>query len=247
MYNAKPQSIMLKNILKATITLLVTAVAMIGCADDDLVITSFSLEGSQNVYFEPGQTIKISYKKQRISKIEITEAPADWTVVNHNNSYLEVTAPNVLRTEAEVIEVKGTSPEGTSNSDKITVQVLIAESISEAGAANCYIAPTEGRFSFDGTTIAGSDKKIEFAKAELLWCAPKKAVHSVQTLDGNISFSTSGTDGNAVIAARDSKDNILWSWHIWVADYNPTESAIEGMMSRNIGASADLADTDEEA
>ncbi len=238
---------MLKNILKATITLLAVAIAMIGCADDDLVITSFSLEGSQNVYFEPGQTIKISYKKQRISKIEITEAPADWTVVNRNNSYLEVTAPNVLRTEAEVIEVKGTSPEGTSNSDKITVQVLIAESISEAGAANCYIAPTEGRFSFDGTTIAGSDKKIEFAKAELLWCAPKKAVHSVQTLDDNISFSTSGTDGNAVIAVRDSKDNILWSWHIWVADYNPTESAIEGMMSRNIGASADLADTDEEA
>lgn len=238
---------MLKNILKTTITLLAVAIAMIGCADDDLVITSFSLEGSQNVYFEPGQTIKISYKKQRISKIEITETPADWTVVNHNNSYLEVTAPNVLRTKAEVIEVKGISPEGTSNSDKITVQVLTAVSISEAGAANCYITPTEGRFSFDGTTVAGSDKKIEFAKAELLWCAPKKAVHSVQTLDGNISFSTSGTDGNAVIAARDSKDNILWSWHIWVADYNPTESAIEGMMSRNIGASADLADTDEEA
>ncbi|MBR5454753.1 MAG: hypothetical protein IKV60_03060, partial [Rikenellaceae bacterium] len=237
---------MLKNILKTTITLLAVAIAMIGCADDELVITSFSLEGSENVYFEPGQTIKISYKKQRISKIEITESPEGWTVTNRN-TYLEVTAPNVLRTDAEVIEVKGTSPEGTSNSDKITVQVLYAESLSEAGIANCYIAPTEGRFSFDGTAIAGNNQKIEFAKAELLWCAPKKAVHSVQTLNGNISFSTSGTDGNAVIAVRDSKDKILWSWHIWVADYNPAESAIEGMMSRNIGASADVADSDEEA
>ncbi|UVV77201.1 hypothetical protein NXW84_04910 [Bacteroides fragilis] len=29
------------------------------------------------------------------------------------------------------------------------------------------------------------------------------------------------TGGSGVIAAYDSSDNILWSWHVWVTDYHP--------------------------
>ena len=29
------------------------------------------------------------------------------------------------------------------------------------------------------------------------------------------------TGGSGVISACDAKDNILWSWHIWITDYNP--------------------------
>ena len=233
---------MLKNILKTTITLLVVAIAMIGCADDELVITSFSLEGSENVYFEPGQTIKISYKKQRISKIEITEAPEGWTVTNRN-SYLEITAPQTSYTEIEIIEVKGTSPEGNSNTDKLKVQVLEAQSLSTNGVANCYIAPTTGRYSFDATAVVGRNDALNFQSAELVWSAPKDAVYSVQTLNGKVSFSTS-TSGNAVIAVCDASGKIVWSWHIWATDYNPTEVNVGSLMSRNLGAFAESGDTD---
>lgn len=47
--------------------------------------------------------------------------------------------------------------------------------------------------------------------------------------------------GNAVIAAKDVSDNILWSWHIWVPETAITTSTFGGissrsMMDRNLGA-----------
>ncbi|MBP3426092.1 MAG: hypothetical protein J6K81_05185 [Rikenellaceae bacterium] len=239
---------MLKKVTKIAMSLALSALMLVGCkADDDIIITSFSLDGAEYVCFEPTQTIKVGYNKQRISKIEVTQSPEGWTVTNRDNKYLEITAPNTTHTDIETIEVKGISPEGNSNSDKLKVQVLAADNLSTKGVANCYIAPTEGRLAFDGTAVAGSNKALDFTSAELLWCAPEGCVYSVQVLNGKVSFSTSATSGNAVIAVRDAKKNILWSWHIWVADYNPEENIIDGMMSRNLGASDQVGDTESSA
>ena len=53
-------------------------------------------------------------------------------------------------------------------------------------------------------------------------------------------------EGNAVIAAKDSEGNILWSWHIWVplTDYSYGKYGISevNMMSRNLGALIDAGD-----
>lgn len=42
---------------------------------------------------------------------------------------------------------------------------------------------------------------------------------------GNAAFiagvAPGTTGGSGVIAAYDSSDNILWSWHVWVTDYHP--------------------------
>ncbi len=59
--------------------------------------------------------------------------------------------------------------------------------------------------------------------------------------DGYIQFSTPSAfkEGNAVIAAKNSSGEILWSWHIWLTDqpkgqvyYNNAGT----MMDRNLGA-----------
>jgi hypothetical protein len=47
--------------------------------------------------------------------------------------------------------------------------------------------------------------------------------------------------GNAVIAVKDALGTILWSWHIWVTDYDPiaTQQKYDSgavMMDRNLGA-----------
>jgi len=47
--------------------------------------------------------------------------------------------------------------------------------------------------------------------------------------------------GNALIAAKDAGDNILWSWHIWIPATVPTSDTYgihdtKRMMDRNIGA-----------
>lgn len=39
------------------------------------------------------------------------------------------------------------------------------------------------------------------------------------------------TGGNGVIAAYDTEGKILWSWHIWVTDYNPDCTGSEGVLN----------------
>ncbi len=241
---------MYKNLFKIAMSIALVATLLVGCkADDEITITHFKFEGASRVFFEPGQTINVNYNKRRVSKIEIVSSPQGWTVENHDNKYLAITAPMFAGLTSEVIEVKGTSPEGNSNTAKLTVQVVKAESLSDKGTANCYIAPQSGRYSFDATHKGPSSESLTFADAKLLWSAPADAVYSVQTLNGVVSFSTSGVPGNAVIAVCDAKSNVLWSWHIWVADYDPIATAqtyADGstVMTRNLGAWADVADTD---
>ena len=64
---------------------------------------------------------------------------------------------------------------------------------------------------------------------------------------GFISFTVPSElkNGNAVIVAKDTDLNILWSWHIWVCkDFDPVASAQEyfnsagKMMDRNLGATS---------
>lgn len=44
------------------------------------------------------------------------------------------------------------------------------------------------------------------------------------------------SQGNAVVAIKNTAGTILWSWHIWVTDYEPTPSSTGGFMDRNLGA-----------
>ena len=72
------------------------------------------------------------------------------------------------------------------------------------------------------TTGEGVNKGmgIAVAKAELLWQDAQGLITAVGII-GDYLTLTVGKDaatqeGNAVIAAKDADDNIVWSWHIWV-------------------------------
>lgn len=70
---------------------------------------------------------------------------------------------------------------------------------------------------------------------------------------GYIAVRTGSTTGNAVVSLRNSEGKIVWSWHIWVTDYDPnnggsTYAYSNGtdsytFMDRNLGASSKLGDT----
>lgn len=52
---------------------------------------------------------------------------------------------------------------------------------------------------------------------------------------GNIYVEPGEYEGNAVVAIKKMDGKILWSWHIWVTDYEP--EPIDGIfMDRNLGA-----------
>ncbi len=66
--------------------------------------------------------------------------------------------------------------------------------------------------------------------AVLVWQDAENLVSNIQFVDGGtpeahrITFDVSQAtlkQGNAIIALRDTANTILWSWHIWVTDYQP--------------------------
>ena len=118
--------------------------------------------------------------------------------------------------------------------------------------ANSYIAPQLlCDYSFDATvqgngcaTLGITPQPLSGAYARLIWESGTQANSIIASLsyDGRrISFRTGSQQGNALIGLFDAWGNCIWSWHIWVASYNPDSSAqtyASGavFMDRNLGA-----------
>jgi hypothetical protein len=127
--------------------------------------------------------------------------------------------------------------------------------------ANCFMVNEPGFYTFK--TVKGKTQESvgDVAKVEVLWEsfgtheAPSKGniVSQAYFKDGQIYFKTPATlkDGNAVIAAKDASNNILWSWHIWVCNgwdatataqkyYNKSNGIASwgAVMDRNLGATS---------
>lgn len=126
-----------------------------------------------------------------------------------------------------------------------------AVDLSSFDSANCYIVSEAGFYKFK--TVKGNSLESvgEVASASVLWesfgtdTAPNVGdlVKTVSYKEGYIEFMTADifSEGNAVIAAKDVNDNILWSWHIWLTD-QPEGQVYKNdagtMMDRNLGATS---------
>ena len=137
--------------------------------------------------------------------------------------------------------------EGSGDDDGKTYMDL-----SAAGTANCYLVQGAGDYKFR-SVIGNTDATVGNVKSvEVLWESfgtdemPNvgELIASADYKDGYIRFSTPETfrDGNAVIAAKNSKGTILWSWHIWCAEEGWKEQVYYNdagtMMDRNLGATS---------
>ncbi len=152
------------------------------------------------------------------------------------------------------------SPEGKFADVDVTItgmSVIIEPAIEEA---NCYILQPSGNGIRIPVSHANTGLTIQIAsgqemKAELLWTdvaagmASNGAVASAY-VEGNgpsaeLVVIPGSSEGNALIALRDASDNtILWSWHIWVVDYDPDNGGTTytlgtfTFMDRNLGATS---------
>ena len=121
--------------------------------------------------------------------------------------------------------------------------------LSEDGYANCYIVSKEGAYAFTPTRGNRGESVGDIASVEVLWesCDNNKIstssalITDLEYVDGQITFMTHNllAEGNLVIAAKNSRGTILWSWHIWITDkmtkhlYNNNAGNV---MPRNLGA-----------
>ena len=145
-------------------------------------------------------------------------------------------------------EGEGGSGDDSGEDDDTTVYT----DLSAAGTANCYLVQQAGDYKFKAV-IGNTDATVGKVKTvEVLWESfgtdemPNVGdlIASVSYKDGYIRFSTPENfrDGNAVIAAKNSKGTILWSWHIWCAEEGWQEQVYYNdagtMMDRNLGATS---------
>ena len=158
--------------------------------------------------------------------------------------------------------VKGS---GTSFSATLTgtVPALPAASVLDADGSepsNCYIVPcTASTYSFGVKSKQGFSYPNTYNasySAVVLWeSLPYNNSVAVGTViknaqlysDNRIYVETTGTEGNALVAVLNGEGTIIWSWHLWVTDYDPNNSSsdynyinLDGteyyMMKRNLGA-----------
>ena len=126
-------------------------------------------------------------------------------------------------------------------------QTLLISAQNIGSNANCYIISEAGKYIFK-TVKGNSEESVgNVHSAEVLWesfgtnVQPKEGdlIQMVAYADGNIAFQASDKKGNAVIAAKDAKGKILWSWHIWLTDQPKRQTYYNYagiLMDRNLGA-----------
>lgn len=108
------------------------------------------------------------------------------------------------------------------NNISSTADASAATDLSNGGVslANCYVVSAAGTYSFPAVRPDGV------------------AVDSANP-DAVITFTTTGTEGNAVIAYVDDSGTILWSWHIWATDAPADlQWGTNTWLDRNLGATS---------
>ena len=127
--------------------------------------------------------------------------------------------------------------------------------LSQEGTANCYIVPpVYAEYAFNASVKGNSNQSVgQIASAEVLWETSMKydnlqigdIISEVYVDGNNVHFllAPETQEGNALIAVKDADGTILWSWHIWVVDFDPVETQqtyMSGavMMDRNLGATS---------
>lgn len=125
-----------------------------------------------------------------------------------------------------------------------------ATDLSAGGTANSYIVSRSGNYKFKTVKGNSSVSAGNVSSVRILWESfgtsvsptPTELISSTGYKDGYayIEVPASFKEGNAVVAAYDKDDRILWSWHIWLVEDPIVEITYANnagvMMDRNLGA-----------
>lgn len=247
--------------------LFVAAAVLLASCKKDSETYSFLLDERGAFVDEPGGTASLGFTAVNIVSVSPTTVPQGWSVrVDMNERRIFVTAPSTFPaegakaddTEAENTNVRfgtailtGRSGGGASVSMSLYVSLADLIDLSDS-PSNCYIIDKSNtRYCID-VTRRGEDAEATLAPASvaILWETPYKVIEFPKLIDGKAYFYHAiGTDdkkkeffnyGNALLGAFDAAGKLLWSWHLWCAEFDPAEEQVElggeVMMKRNLGA-----------
>lgn len=218
-------------------------------ASEPLTITVLGEPASMAV--KTGGSFSLSYKVLNLAPAKITGTPtvevsSGWsTEVSVSEDIIKVKY-NAPASIGQTLEIKISATDDHNRKVEYSGSLSIVEITTTAGAANCHVVKPGGTLTIKAVK-GNSTTALEFDNATLVW---QDAIGLVSSVSGNGSEGVvvvrlaDGKEGNAVVAARDG-DRIVWSWHVWVTDYDPEADIFEWTdangitykyMDRNLGA-----------
>ena len=256
--------------VKIFVGLFVVATVLLQSCKKDSETYSFLLNERGAFVEEPGGTTSLGFTAINISSVTPTTVPQGWSVtVDMNERRISVTAPTTFPDDPKTLAdgeeeeeentnvrfgtvyLTGRSSGGSSVSTSLYVS--LDETVDLTGQpSNCYIInKSNARYCID-VTRKGEDTEATMSPASvaILWETPYKVIEFPKLVDGKAYFYHAiGTDddekeffnhGNALLGAFDAAGNLLWSWHLWCAEFDPADEQVElggeVMMKRNLGA-----------
>lgn len=241
--------------------IVVSAVALLFASCDKDSYSAFSFPSAAVFVNALGATTNTEFTAENIASVEVSSVPEGWSVTcDLTTNTLKVTAPSVIddkNVDSGSVTLVAYPYSGAS----ITVSLAlgIAKSVDlTVKQSNCFLVNTPNTVYTIGVTTKGeSNEVIPTATVNIVWQTSMKLIKYLTVENGKASFyisadeddDTKVVEGNALLAAYDNQGNIVWSWHIWVANYN--ESDVQTgenytFMMRNLGGSGNTnATTDE--
>ena len=244
---------MMKEILRICLAALLTAAVAVACSKDD---KDGSVAYAQKALFlKRGETATVVFSGVNIASYSVSSVPTGWEKPELNPAAepmtMTVKAPAADDTEAKStgsIVLRGMTYGGEAVSASLFVSLDTPVIDQSDAPANCYIANRpNAQYLFDATR-KGDGSKVATARVAVIWQTSMNLLRYLALDNGKVSFfvvedsddETIVKRGNALIGAYDDQDNLLWSWHVWITDYDPEADALDygdyRVMSRQLGA-----------
>ena len=235
------------------------------CKDDEDPIKDLTVRISpplaDEYVIEQGQHLEIPFTVGEAKNAELTAtASADkteYTVAatlsesDPGSGVITVTAPDLILSPVTVTVTLQVDDSKTQRSATGTVAVSskLIDGFTEITApANCYVAAPGALVKFPAN-IGNTTEKAAFQTADLLWQDVAGMVEQlIAAPEENCVYAVlkSGVSGNAVVAVKNADGAVVWSYHLWVADFDPDANVMTWtdsesgtsykMMDRYVGA-----------
>lgn len=223
-------------------------------ADQTVIYSTVKVDATTGEFVE-GETAKTSFYKQiesgdnYIALVPGITMTSGFTITLEDDSHSEICSFNYDKAFT-------TTRSKISNIKNFEMRAKYID-LSEKETANCYIVPAAGSYMFKATVKGNGTDAIETAAVKYLWStynsntAPVDADQIIKNIsfeNGYATFEATGKPGNVIVAAYDSENNILWSWHIWSCAgitnvvHQNAAGKLNGqtMIDRNLGALSNI-------
>lgn len=241
----------MREILRMLCATVLALAAMVACSKDD---KDGSVAYAQKALFlDYGEVATVAISGVNIASYSVYSVPDGWDTpeINTTTMTMTITAP-AADAEASTtgsIVLRGLTYDSEYVSASLFVSLATPEVDFSDAPANCYIANVPNASYLFDATRRGDGSTVATKSVAVIWQTSTSLISYLNLDNSGIAsfFINADSDdetivkrGNALIGGYDADGELLWSWHIWVTDFDPEADALQygdyRVMSRQLGA-----------